>query len=58
VNTAPLSVSNDAHIPWVPTAVWKLPTTSAALKIARASEATSSREWSSIAFRISTSVPS
>jgi hypothetical protein len=38
--------------------LWKLATTSAALNTLRASEATRNREWSSITFRISTSVAS
>jgi hypothetical protein len=56
VNTAPLSVSNDAGNPQAEAALWKLATTSAALNTLRAQEATKNREWSSITFKISTSV--
>ena len=44
VNTAPLSVSTEAGNPWAAAALWKVSTTSSPLVIARASEATSSRE--------------
>src|SRR6266508_4134772 len=57
VHTAPLSVSNDAGNPQAEAALWKLATTSAALNTLRASEAARNWEWSSITFRISTSVP-
>ena len=44
VNTAPLSLRSEAGKPWAATARWKLATTSAALVVARASDATRNRE--------------
>jgi hypothetical protein len=57
VNTAPLSVSTEAGMPCRAAALPKLTTTSAALVVARASEATSNREWSSMMFKMSTTLP-
>jgi hypothetical protein len=58
VNTAPLSVSTPAGIPQRRNAVRKLVSTCCPVVVSRASEQTSSREWSSSMLRISTSVPS
>lgn len=57
MNTAPLSVSREARRPCAAAATWKLPT-SAALNTVFAREQTSSLAWSSMKFKISTSVPS
>ena len=58
VNMAPLSVNNDAGSPTSVAAASKVATTSAAFVVREAREATSSREWSSMMLRTSTSVPS
>src|SRR6266508_4733772 len=58
VNTAALSVSSDAGNPWAAADVRNVATTSAALNAtAVASDATSSREWSSSMLQISVSSP-
>jgi len=58
VNTAPLSDSMLAGSPCWLAACRKTVTTSAALKVSRAAEAVSSREWSSMMLRISAPLPS
>ncbi len=58
VNTAPLSVNIEAGRPRSAAPRWKVSTTSAALVVGKARQATSNREWSSMTLRISTSVPS
>ena len=58
VKMAPLSVSIEAGRPSSAAPRWKVSTTSAALAVTKAREATSRREWSSMTLRISTSVPS
>src|SRR5579863_1115713 len=55
---APLSVSTEAGQPRAAPAADKVATTSKALVLANAVEATKNREWSSITFRTSTSLPS
>ena len=57
VKMAPLSDSTLAGYPCPAAAWWKVVTTSTALVTRLATDATHSREWSSIRFKISTSEP-
>ena len=56
VNIAPLSLNTLAGYPYLPAASWKVVTTSMAFVIRRATDATHNLEWSSMTFRISTSL--